>query len=292
MIKKISKIIYLLLKVIDFPLKKIFNRSFLIWFKDFIEVDSYIKIQIPNSKNQIKLFAPNYLTNWMSREFFEKEPETIEWINNFKVFNDKKIIFWDIGANLGFYSIYAAKIHQNIDVVSFEPSSSNLRILSRNISINNLEDKIGINTLPLGTKDFKFSIFRESKFGEGESNNSYDKNIDLEGKIINQTNSYKLLGTSINKLIDLNILEIPNYIKIDVDGLEHIILSGASKCLSHGNLKGLQIEINENFADQYLSILEIMKQNNFKLISKKRNENLEIYKNKKFLNIYNYYFEK
>ena len=29
----------------------------------------------------------------MSREFFEKEPETIEWINNFKVFNDKKIIF-------------------------------------------------------------------------------------------------------------------------------------------------------------------------------------------------------
>tara|TARA_B100001564_G_scaffold358695_1_gene378077 strand:- start:5023 stop:5901 length:879 start_codon:yes stop_codon:yes gene_type:complete len=292
MIKKISKIIYLLLKVIDFPLKKIFNRSFLIWFKDFIEVDSYIKIQIPNSKNQIKLFAPNYLTNWMSREFFEKEPETIEWINNFKVFNDKKIIFWDIGANLGFYSIYAAKIHQNIDVVSFEPSSSNLRILSRNISINNLEDKIGINTLPLGTKDFKFSIFRESKFGEGESNNSYDKNIDFEGKIINQTNSYKLLGTSINKLIDLNILEIPNYIKIDVDGLEHIILSGASKCLSHGNLKGLQIEINENFADQYLSILEIMKQNNFKLISKKRNENLEIYKNKKFLNIYNYYFEK
>ena len=57
MIKKISKIIYLLLKVIDLPLKRIFNRSFLIWFKDFIEVDSYIKIQIPNSKNQIKLFA-------------------------------------------------------------------------------------------------------------------------------------------------------------------------------------------------------------------------------------------
>ena len=292
MIKKISKIIYLLLKVIDLPLKRIFNRSFLIWFKDFIEVDSYIKIQIPNSKNQIKLFAPNYLTNWMSREFFEKEPETIEWINNFKFFNDKKIIFWDIGANLGLYSIYAAKIHKNIDVVSFEPSSSNLRILSRNISINNLEDKIGINTLPLGNKDFKFSIFRESKFGEGESNNSYEKNIDFEGKIINQTNSYKLLGTSINKLIDLKILEIPNYIKIDVDGLEHIILSGASKCLNHGNLKGLQIEINENFAEQYLSILEIMKQNNFKLISKKRNENLEIYKNKKFLNIYNYYFEK
>ena len=57
---------------------------------------------------------------------------------------------------MGFYSIYAAKIHKNIDVVSFEPSSSNLRILSRNISINNLEDKIGINTLPLGIKTLNF----------------------------------------------------------------------------------------------------------------------------------------
>ena len=281
MIKKISKIIYLLLKVIDLPLKRIFNRSFLIWFKDFIEVDSYIKIQIPNSKNQIKLFAPNYLTNWMSREFFEKEPETIEWINNFKVFNDKKIIFWDIGANLGFYSIYAAKIHKNIDVVSFEPSSSNLRILSRNISINNLEDKIESILCLLGIKTLNF-LFLERVNLEKVRVITLEKNIDFEGKIINQTNSYKLLGTSINKLIDLKILEIPNYIKIDVDGLEHIILSGASKCLNHGNLKGLQIEINENFAEQYLSILEIMKQNNFKLISKKRNENLEIYKNKNF----------
>ena len=48
-----------------------------------------------------------------------------------------------------------------------------------------------------------------------------------------------------------------------------LFLAVPQKCLNHGNLKGLQIEINENFAEQYLSILEIMKQNNFKLISKK-----------------------
>ena len=52
------------------------------------------------------------------------------------------MIFWDIGANIGIYSIYAALKHQHIQVVSFEPSTSNLRILSRNISINNLDEKI------------------------------------------------------------------------------------------------------------------------------------------------------
>ena len=40
--------------------------------------------------------------------------------------------------NIGLYSIYAALRHKNIEVISFEPSTNNLRILSRNISINNL----------------------------------------------------------------------------------------------------------------------------------------------------------
>ena len=34
--------------------------------------------------------------------------------------------------------------------------------------------------------------------------------------------SYQTLGTSINYLIDNKILEVPNYIKIDVDGIEHL----------------------------------------------------------------------
>ena len=35
---------------------------------------------------------------------------------------------------------------------------------------------------------------------------------------------YNLYGTSINSLIANKILQIPNYIKIDVDGIEHLIL--------------------------------------------------------------------
>ena len=47
--------------------------------------------------------------------FYSKEPETLDWIENF---DDKgKIIFWDIGANIGLYSIYAAVKFENIDVI-------------------------------------------------------------------------------------------------------------------------------------------------------------------------------
>ena len=292
MFRIFSKIVYKILKLIDNVLVTITKRSFLIWFKDFLETDAYKKIKINGyKKKEITLFTPNYLINWLVEDFYRKEPETIEWIDNFE-FSNKEIIFWDIGANLGLYSIYAAIKHEKIKVVSFEPSTSNLRVLSRNISINNLQDKIIINQLPLSNKPFNFSHFRESQFGEGESNNSFNSETNFEGKYLNSENSYKLLGTSINALLDQKILEIPNYIKIDVDGLEHFILEGASSYLKNTKIKSLQIELNENYIDQFETVKKIMKDNSFKFKFKKRNENLEIYRNKFFFKIYNYYYEK
>ena len=136
MFKKISYLIYNLLKIFDIILKKLFKRSFLIWFKDFLENDSYKTIKILDRK--ISFFSPNYITNFLIDEFFTKEPETLEWIDNFQE-QEEKIIFWDIGANIGLYSLYAGIKFNNIEVVSFEPSTSNLRILSRNISISSSE---------------------------------------------------------------------------------------------------------------------------------------------------------
>ena len=42
---------------------------------------------------------------------------------------------------------------------------------------------------------------------------------------------YQLLGTNINYLVKNNILEIPDYIKIDVDGIEHLTLYGGDMYL-------------------------------------------------------------
>ena len=87
----------------------------LIWFKEFIEEDSYKVIKILNKK--IKFFTPNKLTELRIKNFFNSEPETLSWINNFE--KEKKLIFWDIGANIGLYSVYAALKHSNIEITSF-----------------------------------------------------------------------------------------------------------------------------------------------------------------------------
>lgn len=289
MVKKISYLIYSFLKIIDFQFKKISKRSFLIWFTEFIEKNSYQSIYIANKS--AKFFTPNYITSQVTKDFFNKEPETIEWIDNFKIKNGK-IIFWDIGANIGIYSIYAALKHKNIEIISFEPSTSNLRILSRNISINKLEEKIIINQFPLSNKRNKYLLFKENKFMEGLGMHSWGENFNYEGKSLKSENKYKIYGTDINYLIDKKILKIPDFIKIDVDGIEHLILKGASKYLSNKKIKSVSIELNEKFKKQYQSVFKTMKKNNFYFKHKKRAENSYYYKDPKLSKIYNYIFYK
>ena len=285
MTKKISYIIYRLLKMMDNILRFFVNRSFLIYFKDFIEDNAYKKINISNTKTSF--FIPNRLVEWRVDTFFTKEPETLEWIDGFEKKNN--LIFWDIGANIGLYSIYNVIKNKNSVSISFEPSSSNLRVLTRNISINRLEKNIKVFPLPLTNKVNQFQIMNENDFIEGGSLNSFGEKFNFEGEIFENKMNYQIFGTSINYLIENNILEIPDYIKIDVDGIEHFILEGASKYLENKKIKSLSIEINENFKEQYEKVMEIMKKNNFKVLHKKHNKDL-IPTESKYSKIFNYIF--
>ena len=87
-----------------------------------------------------------------------------------------------------------------------------------------------------------------------------------------------------------NILKLPDYIKIDVDGLEHLILRGADKILRSKKIKSVSIELNDNYKYQLEFCKKIMKKNKFIFKTKL---NSEIIKNsKKFNKTYNYIFEK
>ena len=215
MIKKFSLILFKIIETLDNVFKKITNKSFLIYFNDFLIKSSYKKINILG--NNVNFFIPNELTKWRVDTLFSLEPETLDWIDSFK--NTQDIVFWDIGANIGLYSIYNALKNENSKTISFEPSTSNLRVLSRNISINNLENKIQIVPIPLTNKENKFLMMKEHQFIEGGALNSFGESFGFDGKDFQSDMNYKLFGTTINYLLDNNILEIPDFIKIDVDGI-------------------------------------------------------------------------
>ena len=285
MVKKLSYICFSILVFLDRVFKIITKRSILIWFNDFIQERSYKSIKILDKK--IKFFVPNQLLEWRVDTFFSKEPETLEWIDSFE--KKENLIFWDIGANIGLYSIYNSLKHPKSTTIAFEPSSSNLRVLTRNISINNLEKNIKVISMPLTNKKNIFQEMNESQFYEGGAHHSFGETFNQEGKEFKPTMKYNLLGTTINYFLENLILDIPDYIKIDVDGIEHLILEGGDKFLKNEKVKSLSIEVNENFKEQYNNILNLMNKYEFKFLHKKHNE--EIAKSD-FKHIYNYIFVK
>ena len=287
MVKKLSYICFSILVFLDKIFKIITKRSVLIWFNDFNQERSYKSIKILDK--EIKFFVPNQITNWRVDTYFSKEPETLEWIDSFE--KKENLIFWDIGANIGLYSIYNSLKNPKSTTIAFEPSSSNLRVLTRNISINNLEKNIKVVSIPLTNKENIFQEMNEGHFIEGGALNSFGEKFDFEGKEFKPTMKYNLLGTTMNYFIENSILDIPDYIKIDVDGIEQLILEGGDKFLNDKKVKSLSIEINENFKEQYDKVLNLMNKYEFKLLHKKHNDDM-FSEQSKFKNTYNYIFKK
>ena len=142
--------------------------------------------------------------------------------------------------------------------------------------------------IALTNKQNKFLIMKESQFTYGGSLNSYGEKYNFEGKNFLSNMNYSLFGTSVNYLLKEKMLEVPDYIKIDVDGIEHLILEGANKYLKNKKIKSISVEINENFNKQFKKIIKIMKKNNFKLL--KKNDQFVLKIDKKFSKTFNYIF--
>lgn len=251
-------ILNLFLKSLD-KILSFFNYNFF-----YFRVIDKLKNQYLNSNinnKMIKLYTPSYISRWRATNIYTKEPETIEWIKNFKSINNK-IIFWDIGANVGTFSLCAACYHKNIIIYAHEPNFKNLSLLSKNISINNFENIIYINQLPLGEHHLNLDTFYEGDDTEGGANSSFKESINTF------TNKYRLIGTNINFLLNNNLIELPNYIKIDIDGLEDLVLTGADNALNYPNLKSILIETDLSNTQTYNNINKKLEKFGFKLNSK------------------------
>ena len=101
--KFIKKFLNWIIKIIISSFKKFNIGRYII--DQFTQNVSNIIIEIPNKNLNLKFYSPNRLNNFRINTFFTKEPETINWIDNF----EEDTIFFDIGANIGLYSCYAAK---------------------------------------------------------------------------------------------------------------------------------------------------------------------------------------
>ena len=224
-------------------------------------IDRYKSKNIIVSKNpekSIRFYTPSLIASYRAKTIFTKEPDTINWLNK----NGSKYdCLFDIGANLGLYSIYYAKKF-DAKVFSFEPSFKNLELLAKNIKLNSLQENITVISNPL-TDKFLISKYFQGDFKAGAAeasfdNKRYEKEHEINNKYTNKEKekiSYNTLGISIDNLIDKNLIDLPKLIKIDVDGNEIEILNGCTNLLEKDKKISILIEtrpITEKIVEQKL----------------------------------------
>lgn len=215
----------------------------------------------------LSFVTPTRLTRWRVDTLFTKEPETLEWIDSLP----EEHVLWDIGANIGLYSCYAAAT-KGAKVFAFEPSVLNIELLARNVFESGLQDKVTIIPLPLtnvtGTNTFHLGIV---EWGEAQS--TFGEDYGFDGKPMMPEFEYSTLGVTGDIAVSQLGVPSPDYIKIDVDGIEHLILSGLSKVL--GSVKGILVEINDEFHEQSTQSIKILTQAGFSLSLKTHSEEFE-----------------
>ena len=195
------------------------------------------------SDKQFIFGIPNDFCKWRANTLFSKEPETIKWLSSFS----QDDIFWDVGANIGLYSVFAAVI-AGCKVLAFEPENQNYAQLNKNIHFNKVNELvtgycIGISDEPSLTK------INLSSIAAGHSGHSIDINtraVFSQGCVV----------SSIDALVDMG-LPCPTKLKIDIDGLEPLVLKGCEKNIR--NIHSVLIEIDQNNKSHFNMIKDLKK---------------------------------
>jgi len=231
-------------------------------------IDNEIKLTKHGSAC-FKLHTPNHICDFRHATFSTKEPEMLEWIEEYG-----GGVFFDIGANIGIYSLFYTQVQRG-NVYCFEPSVFNLRQLAKNISVNELSQRVVIISNPL-SESTGIAKFLNEREDEGGALSAFGVEHGHDGEAIVSNINYSVLGFSLDDMFDKNLLpEKPSLIKIDVDGIEHLILKGAIQTLKSKELKSLFIEVNDDFKEQALQVKGILESAGFTLKEKRHSEMLE-----------------
>jgi FkbM family methyltransferase len=135
-------------------------------------------------------------------------------------------LFLDVGANIGSYTILAASVCK-ARAIAFEPDPDTARVLRGNIAINHLSALADVREAALGGAHGQIAF----TVGLGPMNRVAGPG-DKSAQVV-----------PITRLDDILDAETPTLIKMDVEGFEEQVLSGASRVLGSPSLLAVQSEL-------------------------------------------------
>jgi FkbM family methyltransferase len=233
------------------------------WSNEFIQaLDPALEVEVPGfgqSGAKIWFRTGHGRLFWRATETPHEELETNQWIASFQS-ND---VFWDVGANIGLYSIAAAKF-RGVSVVAIEPDLMNARMLYENVLRNGVSDYVTILPVAVASQSRVDRLYLKTlSYGDALHN------LGSPSDYVTAPSGYQA-QVAVLSLADLTRilgLPAPSRLKIDVDGIEHNVLLGLGDTLSSIKEVLIEVDLDKTTCER---ISSMMTEAGFRLLSESR----------------------
>lgn len=195
---------------------------------------------VSTPRGRILFVSPHPRALEYPRDFASREPETLAWIDAFVT----PCVFWDIGANIGAYSLYAA-LRPDISVLAFEPAAASYTALTENIAANARHEAIQAYCIAFNDRTTLATLNLED-VSAGGFPNAFGAERNADGPMLKTVSRQGAVGFSVDDFRAFFGLPAPNYLKLDIDGIEDKVLAGGSKTLADPALRGIMIEMTKD----------------------------------------------
>ena len=195
-----------------------------------------IAMKTPKGFAPMDDFKPTlFMFNGIRKNSTKREPATVQWARNL---GDG--VLYDIGANVGAYSLIAAKSNPGLIVHAFEPLFANYYALVHNIIANFLSHRITAFSFAIAEKD-GFEKFNCASVSAGSALSALGDPIDYKGEPFEPEFVQHVFAFSVDSLVTQFDHPAPTFVKLDVDSIETQIVRGMRDTL-RGSVRSILIE--------------------------------------------------
>jgi FkbM family methyltransferase len=228
-------------------------RRFLVrhWFYGRDALRLNVRVRDPETGDRYRFLADSLETYLRAKTFFTKEKGTIAWLRTTLRPDDA---FLDIGANMGLYSIFAARqLSSEGHVYACEPHLPTTAKLIENAARNGVADRLSVISAAIAPAE-GFTLFHYKRWRSGSSGSQ----LFVPGApVLERPVGTELkLGISVDALISRGVIRRPDLIKIDTDGIELQILEGMRGLLTgQQRPRSVQVEMQPVQRDGMVALM-------------------------------------
>ena len=190
---------------------------------------AYGRLDYPKAAIHLQLTSPEEFYRLKS---CSKEPWTVRWIEQYLQPDE---VLYDVGANVGAYTLVAAVAVPGARVVAFEPGAANFAALCANLELNAVGDRVIPVPLALGDRPGSAQLDGLGVAGASRSLNG-------------AAGPERAMTTLVDRLDDVVgrfELPAPDHLKLDVDGGELEVLAGGERLLAGEGVRSAMVELDQ-----------------------------------------------